>query len=173
METSLYAYFTNDHERLDFFLSHSVQKDGKINLSMYHQFRTGIFKHIKMEEKILFPAAMLADKSKMQNYIPQFRLEHGAITALLVPPPTKEIITVLHYILTKHNYEEEKHQGLYNLCEALTKGRHAELIEMLNNTGDVPVHPNNNIPLAIEAAKRSVARAGYDFDTIVRGNFSN
>lgn len=57
MNKPLYDFFTNDHHRVEGFLDKATEKPGEINMEYYHQFRTGLLKHIKMEENILFPAA--------------------------------------------------------------------------------------------------------------------
>jgi iron-sulfur cluster repair protein YtfE (RIC family) len=57
-----------------------------IDLEYYHQFRTGILKHIKMEEKILFPAAQRANGNIPIPLAAKLRLDHGAITSLMVLP---------------------------------------------------------------------------------------
>ncbi len=167
MNRPLYQFFTEDHHRLEGLLSKATE-NAEIEMDCYHQFRTGLFRHIKMEEKILFPAAKKADPNVTSELIPQFRLEHGALTALLVPPPTITLIKIIRYILEIHDLAEEKPGGLYEVCEALTHGETQELLTQLRATEEVPVHPPNPAPIAIESAKRALARAGYDYDEIVK-----
>ncbi|HNL83208.1 MAG TPA: hypothetical protein PKG56_07430, partial [Chitinophagaceae bacterium] len=88
MNKPLHDFFTKDHHRLEGYLVNVIEADNEINVEYYHLFRKGLLRHIKMEEKILFPAAAKVNKELVQKIIPQFRLEHGALTALLVPPPT-------------------------------------------------------------------------------------
>jgi hypothetical protein len=121
-----------------------------------------------MEERTLFPAAKKANDALMQELIPRYRLEHGALTALLVPPPTLPLIKVIRHVLEKHDLAEEEPGGLYDVCEALTHGQTQELLNQLAQTEEVPVHPPNPVPIAIESARRALARAGYDFDEIIR-----
>lgn len=63
---------------------------------------------------------------------------------------------------------EEEEGGLYDVCEALTSGQTQELLDQLADTEEVPVHPPNPAPIALESARRALARAGYDFDDMVR-----
>ena len=168
MNKPLYQFFTKDHQRIDKLLNKATEQPDEIEMNYYHQFRTGLLRHIKMEEKTLFPAAKKADHTMMQELIPRYRLEHGALTALMVPPPTLSLIKVIRYILEKHDMAEERPGGLYDVCEALTQGQTQELLGQLANTEDVPVHPPNPAPFALESARRSLERAGYDFDEIVR-----
>lgn len=168
MNKPLYHFFTNDHRRIEALLEKATENLNEIEMEFYHQFRTGLLTHIKMEEKILFPAAQKANNGTPLPITAQLRLEHGAITSLMTIPPTPELIKVLWYILEKHDIREEEPGGMYDACEALTQSQTTFLLEQLNNTTIVPVHPPNPAPFALEAAKRSLQRAGYDFDAIVQ-----
>jgi len=164
MNKPLHQFFTKDHHRIDNLLNKATEQPGEINMEYYHQFRTGLLRHIKMEEKTLFPAAKKANQEVMQKLIPRYRLEHGALTALMVPPPTLSLIKVIKYVLEKHDMAEEEAGGLYDVCEELTHGQTQELLEQLAATEEVPVHPPNPAAIALESARRALARAGYDFD---------
>lgn len=170
MNKPLYHFFADDHHRIEELLNKAILPDGGIDMMYYNRFRTGLLRHIKMEEKILFPAAMGVDKEVMTKILPRFRLEHGALTALMVPPPTAVLIKVIKHVIDKHDFAEEEPGGLYDICEQLTEGQTDRLLEQLSNTTEVPVHPPNPAPFALEAAKRSLARANYDFDTIAGEN---
>lgn len=168
MNKPLHDFFTKDHHRLEALLAKATEQENEIDMVYYHQFRTGLLRHIKMEEKTLFPAALNANKELMQQLIPRYKLEHGALTALMVPPPTTELIKVIKHILEKHDLAEEEPAGLYDICEALTQGQTAELLQQLAQVPEVPVHPPNPAPIAMESAKRALNRAGYDYDEILK-----
>lgn len=167
MNRPLHDFFENDHQQIDALLHDALADPKKIDMEYYHQFRVRLLKHIKMEEKILFPAAKKIDEKVIKQVVPQYRLEHGAITALLVPPPTRELISVLQHVLELHNYKEEEPGGLYDICEALTQNDSEALLATLKATAEVPVHPPNPAPIAMDAAKRALIRAGYDYDSIL------
>lgn len=166
MDRPLHNFFENDHNEIDVLLDKATIDINNIDEGYYHQFRTRLLRHIKMEEKILFPAARSINPEVINEVIPQYRLEHGAITALMVPPPTPTLIKVIRHILEKHNFAEEEPGGLYDVCEGLTLGQSQQLLEELMATKEVPVHPPNPAPIAVEAAKRALNRAGYDYDAI-------
>lgn len=168
MNKPLHQFFTEDHHRLEGLLNKATEHPDKIEMAYFLQFRSGLFRHIKMEEKILFPAAKKANLAVTEELIPQYRLEHGALTALLVPPPTANLIKVIRYILEIHDLAEEEPGGLYDVCEALTQGQTENLLAQLKAAEEVPVHPPNPAPIAIQSAKRSLLRAGYDFDEILQ-----
>lgn len=166
MNLPLYNFFTDDHRRLESILEEAVSNRNQINDALYQQFRVGLLTHISMEEKVLFKAAQEVNGGEPLALARQLRLEHGAITSLLVPPPTPELIRVLKYILEQHDYAEEKEGGMYELCEALTKDQTEELLVTLKNFPEVRAHPNKDIPIAWSSAKRSCERAGFDYDAI-------
>ena len=168
MNKPLHHFFTEDHHRLENLLNKATEKPDEVEMEYYHKFRTGLLRHIKMEEKILFPAAKIADPSLVQELIPRYRLEHGALTALMVPPPTTSLINVIRYILEIHDLAEEEPGGLYDVCEGLTQGQTEAILTRLKASPEVPVHPCNPAPIAIESARRALARANYDFDEIIK-----
>lgn len=168
MNKQLYQFFEKEHRRIEELLEKATEYPDGIQMEYYHRFRAGLLTHIKMEEKVLFPAAQEANGGVPLNIAAKLRLEHGALTALMVPPPTISLIKVLRYVLDKHDLAEEEPGGMYEICEALTEHRTRELLEQLAYVSEVPVHPHNTASFALEAAKRSLARAGYDYDALAK-----
>ena len=166
MDNRLYQFFTNDHRRIDDLLDKATEDIDHVRMDYYNAFRTGLLRHIKMEEKYLFPAAKEGNGGVPLPVTAQLRLEHGALTSLMVPSPSPALIKVLRYLLEKHDQIEEAPGGMYEACEQLTRGRTDELIETLSGVAEVPVHPHNDADYALEAAKRALERAGYDYDTL-------
>lgn len=170
MNKQLYQFFTDDHRRLDELLEKAISHPDNYEMEYYEKFRTGLLKHIKMEEKILFPAAQLANNNKPLDKAAQLRLDHGALTALMVPTPFADLIKVLKFILEVHDRVEEE-GGVYDVCEGLTSHQTDELLGQLRQVAEVPVHKHNDAPIAWQAAERAVIRAGYDFHGIISGKF--
>lgn len=168
MNRQLYQFFTQDHRRLEALLNRATRDPGKIRMEYYYPFRTGLLTHIKMEEKILFPAAQKANGDIPLPIAAKLRLDHGALTALMVLPPTPIVIKVLRYIMDKHDIAEEDPGGMYDVCEALTQNQTQALLEQLASITEVPVHPPNSSPFVLNAARRALARAGYDFDALAQ-----
>jgi hypothetical protein len=161
MNKPLYKFFTNDHRRIESLLDKATEDPDNILLEYYQQFRTGLLKHIKMEEKILFPAAQKANGGIPLPLAAKLRLDHGALTALMVAQPGAELIKVLRHILEKHDELEEQPGGMYDACEKLTAGETEELLELLKNAREVPVQAFNTAGYVLDVAKRAVERAGY------------
>lgn len=167
MNKRLYQFFTNDHRRIDELLHKATQDPEDLHMHHYHQFRGALLKHIKMEEKILFPAAQKANGNTPLQLAASLRMHHGALTSLMVVPPCAKVIKVLDYILNEHDLLEEEPGGMYDVCEKLTEGETDTLLMQLENVTEVPVHSFNEADYALEVAKRALSRAGFDFDAIV------
>ena len=164
MHGPLYQFFANDHNRLEALLNQAAANPKKIELSAYEEFRKGLLKHIGMEEKILLPAAQRLRGGKAFPIADTLKLDHGALVALMVPPPSPTIITAVRAILAKHNILEEELDGVYETCERLAGDELNDLLEKLHATPEVPTMPFNPKPHVLDATRRALARAGYDFD---------
>jgi len=152
-------YLAADHERLDALLQRA---DG--DHAAYLEFRAGLLRHIAMEEKILLPAAQRARRDDPLPAAGRLRLDHGALAALLVPSPTPKILAAIRAILAPHNVLEEAPGGVYETCETLAGAEADRLAAQLQATAPVRTHANVDGPRIMEAARRALARAGYDCD---------
>lgn len=162
----LYEFMTEDHRQIEHLLDQAVADPETIELEAYAQFRIRLLTHIKMEEKTLFLAAQKANGGHPLPLQTKLKRDHGAITALLVCPPTHEIAAVLRYVLDEHDRLEEEQGGMYEACEALTREQRTQLLEELQSTPLVPVHPYNPADYVLDVAKRALLRAGYDYEEI-------
>lgn len=162
MPVSINEYLASDHERLDRLL-HEAAAGDTIALEPYEEFRRGILRHIGIEERILFPAIAAAHGGSLSPDAGRLRLDHGAIVALLVPPPTHAIIRTLRHILGPHNALEEGEDGIYRVLDTLDGPNTAAVLAKMRAAGEVPVMPFNTKPDVIDATRRALARAGYQF----------
>ncbi len=166
MNRPLHAFFTNDHRRLEALLDGAFAKPGHIDHALYDQFRAGLLRHIGMEEKILFVAAQEANGGEPLPVQAKLRLDHGALTSLMVIPPSVELTRVIRHVLDLHDQIEEEPGGMYDACEQLTRHQTDALLERLALVKGTPVHPPNPSPKAIGAARRAMARAGFNYDAL-------
>jgi len=164
MRGKIYKYLADDHERLDALLERAVLDPDNIDMSAYAQFRSGLLKHIAMEEKILLSAARRLRGDEPLPVAARLRLDHGALTALLVPTPTASIVRAIRAILKAHNPIEEDAGGMYDQCEQLLGAEADQIVARLQTASEVKVLPHVDTPFVMEAARRAVARAGYDLD---------
>jgi len=158
----IYRYLADDHERLDALLERAMLDPENIDRSAYAQFRSGLLKHIGMEEKILLPAARRIRGGEPLAVAARLRLDHGALTALLVPSPSTSVVAAIRAILKAHNPIEEDPGGIYDQCEELVGAGADQLLRQLQEAPEVRVLPHVDSPFVMEAARRALARAGYN-----------
>lgn len=143
----LHRFFAEDHRRLDSLLRKTVAGEGPLDLSAYEAFRRGLLRHIGMEEKVLFVAARAARAGEPLAIAARLRVDHGALTALVVPTPTREIVARLLSVLGPHNRREEEPNGAYDACdEALGPAAAGRLIAELERFPEPPLKPCNDAP---------------------------
>jgi hypothetical protein len=162
MPGPLYHLLAEDHARLDELLRRSLTEAGTIDHAAYAEFRAGLLKHISMEEKILLPAAQRLRGGVPLAMAAKLRLDHGALSALLVPTPTSAIIATLRAILRTHNVVEEGPGGVYECCERLAGAEAEALLAQLHAAPEVPVAPYSDGPQVIAVVRRAIVRAGHD-----------
>ena len=117
-----------------------------------------------MEEKILLPAARRIRGGEPLPLAARLRLDHGAFTALLVPSPTVAIVAALRAILKAHNPIEEDPGGIYDQCEELAGAEADAILRQLQEAPEVRVLPHVDNAFVMDAARRALARAGYDLE---------
>ena len=155
-------FLKDDHRRLEQLLNKAMITGGRIDQGHYDEFRSGLLRHIGMEEKILLPAAQRSNGGAPLSIASTLRLDHGAIAALLMPTPTPELIAVLRSILNKHNEVEEGGDGLYAICDKLAGAQTEDLIAKLRAAPAVAVLPHSDTPAVLGAVRRALERAKYE-----------
>jgi hypothetical protein len=161
MKAIVLAYLASDHERLERLLMEAGSGGDRVVMAPYEEFRRGLLRHIGMEERVVLPAI-----GRLQYGIPapdaaRLRLDHGALAALLVPPPDASIIRTIRSILAKHNVLEEGEDGVYRVLDRLAGPEAEEILALMRRTPEVPVMPFNDKPDVLDATRRALARAGY------------
>ena len=164
MAGKIHRYLTDDHERLDAMLERAMSDPENIDAVAYAQFRSGLLKHIGMEEKILLPAARRMRGGEPLPAAAKLRLDHGALTALLVPSPRPRVIAALRAILKLHNPIEEDPGGVYETCEELAGAEVDDILRQLQQAPEVRVLPHVDNPFVMEATRRALKRAGFDLE---------
>ena len=115
----IHQFLADDHARLDALLAAATARPDVVELGPYAEFRTGLMRHIAMEEKVLFADAKARRGGEPLPVTRRLHADHGALASLLVPPPTHALIQTMREILELHNPLEEDPGGLYETCERL------------------------------------------------------
>lgn len=163
MKGAVTRYLADDHDRLDGILKRALRDPGAIDAGAYAEFRAGLLRHIRMEENVMLPEVARLQGGRQAAVAERLRLDHGAIVALMVPSPTPSIVATLLRILGAHNALEEKDGGVYELVDTLAGPGAQTLLARLKAVPPVPVLPHNDRPGILDATRRAVARAGYEF----------
>ena len=119
--TPLRAYLVEEHRAIDGLLARASGPGpaGPIDLAAYEELRARLLRHIAIEEKLVFPAARRAGGQAIAARTHRLRVEHAAITTLLVAPPDAALIGELRRALEPHDAAEEGPGGVYDECESL------------------------------------------------------
>jgi len=165
MTGTLEAYLASDHERLEVLLNRATVDPDSVAMGPYEEFRKGLLRHIGIEEKIVLPAIARFQSGTQAADADRLRLDHGALVALMVPPPDASIVRTVRHILAIHNEREEGEGGIYRLLQRLAHEESGELLRTMLAFPEVPVHPHNPRPGVLEATRRAVARAGYAMES--------
>jgi Hemerythrin HHE cation binding domain len=169
----LTCFLTEDHRRLDALLQSAVADPDKVDEYAYAQFRAGLLRHIGMEEKILLPAAQRLRGREPHSVAAKLRRDHGALAALLMPPPTAAIIAAILGILADHNALEEGLGGLYETCDELAGSEAERLLAAIRAAPEVNVMPHSDGSAVMNAVRRALERAGYDLRDYEMGDRKN
>jgi hypothetical protein len=156
-------FLESDHARLDALFAAASRGDRRA----FDSFREGLLRHIGMEEKVLLPA-LAGNPAAPKKLVEKLRLDHGALTNLLVPEPTPEILKAIAKVLMPHNKVEEEPGGFYDACDTLLAADADAIASRMKAAPELPLRPFSKRPEALEAAKRALKRAGFDWDELVR-----
>jgi len=153
-------FLAQDHDRLDALFVKARANGERLDLGSYEAFRRGLLKHVGMEELILLPAARRLSGAAVP-LAQRTRLDHAALTSLLIPAPTAEILSVLRAVLEPHNRMEEEGDGLYAQCERALGAEAPSVLAELRAARDIPPAAHVDGPRVADSIRRALAAAGY------------
>ncbi|MCC6644047.1 MAG: hemerythrin domain-containing protein [Polyangiaceae bacterium] len=105
------AVLAADHRRLEGLLARAEEGDQEA----YEGLRSGLLRHIGVEEKIVLPTLRAAGHEA--PVARQLKLDHSAIVAMLVPSPSPALLRRLAEFLALHDPLEEGAAGVYRLAD--------------------------------------------------------
>jgi hypothetical protein len=155
-------YLAEDHARLDGLLARAVAAGG-VDLEAFGAFRAGLLRHIAIEEKLLFPALREVRGGEPHPDWVRLRVDHGAITSLLVPTPTPALVAELRSILEPHNALEERPEAPYASADRLPPADAAALLERMRAYPPVRVAPYRDGPRVLRTAADALRQSALQF----------
>ena len=158
---ALTRFLVDDHRRLDALFQAAAADLQKIDWATYNQFRSGLLRHIGMEERILLPALQRLRGGTAFPHAARLRLDHSALAALLMPTPTPSILATIRAILSAHNRLEEGPDGLYEVSDHVTASEADSLIASLRVAPEVTVMPHSDSAAVMKNLRGALERAGY------------
>ncbi len=152
-------YLVEDHRRLQALLERAMS-GVPFDEAAFAAFRRGLLRHIKIEEKLLFPAARWAHDGAPLARARELREEHAAIGSLLVPPPDAALCREIASILAPHDEKEEGPAGVYAECESrLSAEESADLAVRAASYPEVRVAQHLDWPQVYRTAEAALAAA--------------
>jgi hypothetical protein len=146
----VHAYLAEDHDRLGRLLDRALAGNDSLDIVSYDAFRSGLLRHIGLEERLLFPPARRLGDVSVQAMIGRLHQEHALFAAMLVPTPTVELLTQLRELLGAHNLREEGPDGIYELTERVAGDQASALAAELRAGPEARVAPHYDTALALE-----------------------
>ncbi|PRP93213.1 5-formyltetrahydrofolate cyclo-ligase family protein [Enhygromyxa salina] len=114
---ALREWLSLDHREIDRQLNEALAGAG-FDPSAFARFRERLLRHIGIEERLLFPAVRSRDPEREAQRLANLRIEHAALTTLLVPTPDRALAAEIQTLLVGHNESEEGPEGVYASCIA-------------------------------------------------------
>jgi hypothetical protein len=152
-------YLVADHTRLHALLSDATRTE-RFDAEAFAAFRRGLLRHIAIEEKLLFPAVKRARDGEPLSRAYELRVDHAALTSLLVPTPDAALCAEIASLLVPHDEKEEGPSGVYAECETyLTPAVSEALAAEAAAFPEVRVAPHFDGPGAHRTAKDALGSA--------------
>lgn len=129
------GYLEDDHRRIHALVTRaagSVPFDG----AAYDALRAALLRHIAIEEKVLFPVVFRAGAEEALPWAHDLRMDHAALTSLLVPTPDAALCREIAQLLDAHDQKEEGAAGVYAACEARLD--RAQSVQLAAQAADYP-----------------------------------
>jgi hypothetical protein len=126
-KAELRAWLANDHGEINALSLDARAPDG-IDIEAFERFRERLLRHMGIEERLLFPLIENANEGQLATAINELRIDHAALTSLLVPTPDDVLAQEIAGLLELHNELEERSGGIYDQCLELLADETAEEI---------------------------------------------
>jgi hypothetical protein len=145
-----------DHLRLEGLLAAAAANPECFDHASFEAFRSGLLRHIGIEEKILFAYARQRQLAAPLPELKGLRSEHGALAALLVPTPDQALVREIRSILERHNRVEEGLDGVYAAVESLAGRDLPALLARVREAPPVRLAPHRDGPRVVRTADEAL-----------------
>jgi len=153
------AYLVSDHARLHALLDRAMAVRD-LDLAAFAEFRSGLLRHIAIEEKVLMPAVRKARGGEPLERAHELRIDHAALTSLLVPTPDQGLCHEILSLLTVHDAKEEGPGGVYEECGRWLNDEERVLLgQRATSFREIHVSPHFDGPTVHRTAESALASA--------------
>jgi hypothetical protein len=159
--TALLDWLVRDHQEIDALLDRAERGGPQAGLdaAAFESFRARLLRHIAIEEKVLFPAVQEARGGEPLGRRRRLRVEHAAITSLLVPTPDRALVGELRRLLQPHDELEEGRGGVYEECMAALGDRWRDVLDRAESYPAVKVAAHFDGRGTVRTAAAALAKA--------------
>jgi hypothetical protein len=153
------AWLSRDHAEIDALLRAALDAE-PFDVATFGEFRERLLRHIGIEERLLFPAVKHANEGQLPAGASVLRVDHAALTTLLVPTPDHALAHELAGLLARHNELEERPDGAYDECLALLDEQACEaLLHAAEQRRPVPTTKYFDGPGTVRTADAALQKA--------------
>lgn len=158
--TALLDWLIRDHQEIDGLLRRAEGggPHAGLDAAAFESFRARLLRHIAIEEKVLFPAVEARGGAPLARRR-RLRVEHAAITSLLVPSPDRALIGELRRLLEPHDELEEAPGGVYEECMAALGDSWSEVLDRARGYPAVKVASHFDGRGTVRTAAAALAKA--------------
>ncbi|MBK8013922.1 MAG: hemerythrin domain-containing protein [Deltaproteobacteria bacterium] len=156
---SIVSYLVADHARLHALLDRAMETPD-LDPEAFAEFRRGLLRHIAIEERVLLPVVREVRGGIPLDRAHELRIDHAALTSLLVPTPDLALCREILSLLTEHDAKEEGRDGVYEECQRRLSDRDlARLAQRAESFPQVRVARHFDGPNVHRTAKGALASA--------------
>lgn len=156
---ALRAWLARDHAEIDVLLRTAIDAE-PFDGATFAGFRERLLRHIGIEERLLFPAVKRVNAGHLPEGVAALRIDHAALTSLLVPTPDRALGLEIAGLLARHNDLEERPGGAYDQCLALLDEPTAEeLLRSAEGRLPVPTTKYFDGPGTVRTAQEALQKA--------------
>lgn len=149
-----------DHAEIDALLRRAIESE-PFDAEAFAGFRERLLRHIGIEERLLFPAVRRASDGQLPDRAAALRIDHAALTSLLVPTPDRALAREIAGLLEQHNVVEEQPGGVYDEClDRLDDATAAAVLHGARTRRPVPTTKYFDGPGTVRTAAEALRKAG-------------